>query len=201
MNFKFWFINEEAATGDVPGLDNLLLQIEKNHKISDSLKDKIKQFINNSGAPRIEISNINMALGASLYDRVIINSSVFFGDLAHILYVVFHEIAHQYQYKKHGFASMFAYFKDELTTQDAVKILRKIENIADNYAIKKLRKIQSDGETIDVSKLYGYYAKMSDNTLAGYIKMIKKTLKGEDVTSPEKISQTLYNVIAPRAKD
>jgi hypothetical protein len=199
MEFKFWFIKEETAPTSVEGLDNLIQQIKKSHpKIQDSLINHIKQFILNSGTPKIEISNLRMALGASLKDRVIINSSVFSQSLSHILYVVFHEIAHQYQYKKHGFAEMFAYFKDEISTSEAVKILRKAENIADNYAIRKLKKLQKEGEQLDASKLYGYYAQMSDSMLANYIQMVKQELKGDDVSNPEKISQRLWNIIRPR---
>jgi len=197
MGFKNWFINEEAEPGNIPGLDNLILQLKKHHNIADSLADKIKQFIINSGTPKIEIANLNMALGASLHDRVIINSSVFSRELSHILYVVFHEIAHQYQYKKHGFVEMFKYFEDELQTHEAVKILRKAENIADNYAIRKLKKLQKEGEKIITSGLYGFYAKMPDSSLASYIKMVKNNLKSDDVRNPEKISSTLWNLIKP----
>jgi RNA recognition motif-containing protein len=199
MEFKHWFINEENAPTSVEGLDNLIQQIKKSHpQIQESLINHIKQFIINSGTPKIEISNIRMALGASLKDRVIINSSVFSQSLSHILYVVFHEIAHQYQYKKHGFAEMFAYFKDQISTSEAVKILRTAENIADNYAIRKLKKLQKEGEQLDASGLYGYYAQMSDSILANYIQMVKQELKGDDVSNPEKISQRLWNIIRPR---
>jgi hypothetical protein len=93
---------------------------------------------------------------------------------------------------------MFAYFKDQISTSEAVKILRTAENIADNYAIRKLKKLQKDGEQLDASGLYGYYAQMSDSMLANYIQMVKQELKGDDVSNPEKISQRLWNIIRPR---
>lgn len=205
MEFKHWLINEEEIINDqkIDGLDNLIQQIKKTHPdASNNLIELIKEFITKSGVPKIEISNISMALGASLHDKVIINTSVFNSSLKHILYVVFHEIAHQYQYKKHGFAEMFAYFNDEHKLEDAVKLLRKTENITDKYALAKINQIktilQNKGENLDTSGLYGYYAHMPESMLANYIKMVKQKLKGDDVSNPEKISQTLFNIISPK---
>lgn len=199
MNFKEWLLTEDRNS--VQGLDQLIQNIKNRHpNISNNLINKIEEFIINSDIKRIQIAPLQMALGASLLDRVIINSSVFHNNLPTILYVIFHEIAHQYQYKKHGFANMFKYFQDDLNIRDAVKILRKGEVIADNYAIRKLQRLKLDGENIDTSILRSYYKAMSDSTLANYISMVKKTLKGENAKDPKHISNTLYNLVMPNAE-
>lgn len=204
MKFKSWLYNEEEVeiAKPVEGLDNLIQQIKKTHpNTSNNLTELIKDFIVKSQVPKIEITNLSMALGASLNDRVIISSSVLNGSIQHILYVIFHEIAHQYQYKKHGFAEMFAYFKDDYKLDDAVELLRKVENITDRFAISKINQIkkilQEKGENLDTSGIHGYYKSIPHNMIANYIKMVKQKLKGDDVTNPEKISSTLWNIIKP----
>lgn len=198
MQFKTWLINEEIR--NVDGLDDVIERIKSRHpNIQDSLVAKIKEFVAESGVKKIQIKQFALpALGASLIDRVLLNTNVLNSNLSFILYVLFHEIAHQYQYKKYGFGAMWLYFNDDITAQEAIKKLRRIENVADTYAIRKLKKIQASGEKIDASGLHGYYASMPDSNIISYINLIKKMLKDAGSKDPNKISEALYNLVMTR---
>ena len=81
----------------------------------------------------------------SLTDNVILNKSVFNSDLYKFIFVLFHEIAHQYQYRKYGIERMYALYNGKLPINDAVEWLRYTESVADQFAIRKCRELQKMG--------------------------------------------------------
>jgi len=193
MKFKYWFLTEDSKK--IPGLDTLIQHLKSSHpEVEDSLIQHIKDFIVNSGTPEIKIESFGPALAASLKDRVILNPSLFDYDLSFLLYVIFHEIAHQYQYQKHGFHNMWAYFKNEISTKDAVKVIRRIERVADQYAIGKLKQLQNKfNQKIDTSRLRSHYESMPDSMIASYLNVMKNQMKHEFFTHQDVVATNLYN--------
>jgi len=197
MDFSSWLINEE--TKSVTGLDKLIEQIKSRYPLSPELTREIKKFVIECNIKHIETQPMTFALGAALLDRVIINQAVLQYPLAKLLYVIFHECAHQYQYKKHGHTKMFKYFNNQLSEQEAVKFLRWKETIADNYAISKLKSIKKlvpDSE-FKTQSLYPMYKGISDQSLLSWIRTAKSKLKEKNEINPEEISSVIYNFILP----
>jgi len=97
----------EARRNDnetVRGLNTFLSRINKTFPgtPSDMLLD-IKNFIDASRCPEIAFEPLRGgALGISLSDKCVISTSALGVNLHRTLYVIFHEVAHQYQYSKHG---------------------------------------------------------------------------------------------------
>ena len=194
MDFKFWLLNEEVNPTE--GLDEIIRLIKTRYPtVADSLLEKVKQFIQSSGANKIQAVTMSGALGAALYNKILISNYVFSHSLPFIIYVLFHESAHHYQYKRFGFVEMTKYFHKEINTEEAVQFLRRKETVADNLAIIKLKQLKNSGENIDITEIRPLYKGISDNTLKSYINQVRDILKERNEKDPVTISETLYNLI------
>jgi hypothetical protein len=98
INLKYFIESNNVVSGIEVFLKNLITAYPslENHI------DIIKKFIEKSGCKKISIRPFKIgALGMSLSNGVVLNpTSVYAKSIEHTLYVLFHEIAHQYQYKK-----------------------------------------------------------------------------------------------------
>ena len=88
--------------------------------------------INKSPTPKISITNSRQVCGASLTNNVIISSDMFDLLLYKFIYVLFHEIAHQYQYKKYGKSLIFDLNKNGFNEGVLDRII-EIEKVADRF--------------------------------------------------------------------
>ena len=191
MDFKFWLLNEEE--NQVEGLDKVIDLIKTRHPtVADSLLEKVKQFIQLSGLKKIQIVDMT-AYGAALYDKIIINNNVFSMSLELIIYTLFHETAHQYQFKKYGFTELTKFAHREMDVKQAVQFLRKTENIADNFAIRKIQQLKNSGENIDF-KIRPFYKDIPDSILEGLISSIRRELEDRDETDPIAYAEAIYNI-------
>lgn len=179
------------------GLDEFMSKINERYPDSVYAMNTIADFIRKSGCQKIEFIKFKYpALGAALHDRVILNSELLNYNFTYFLYAVFHEIAHQYQYKKYGIDKMYGAYVGEISVKDAAKFMKYVENVADEFAIRKLREIvKLHGEHI---KLHVNLIKKNyentplsqfENLIISFIEIIKDS----NITNKEEISEILYN--------
>ncbi len=125
------------------GLDEFLYGIHLNRlDISNKLLTEIGEFIIESGCKRIGFEYMsNRALGISKTDKCVISTKLLDLPIEYLVYVILHEVSHQYQYTKHGKDIALDVYLDNLNIDKAAQKLLTIEQIADRLAILKLNKL------------------------------------------------------------
>jgi hypothetical protein len=198
----FKLLNEETG-----GLDMFVDQIVEKFPETEGYRDVIKSNIEKSGCQNIGFEPMSMANGLSLHNKVVISSGLLEDGfkpnpnaLADLMFVIFHEIAHQHQYNKYSKELIYDMYTGELETDGAVGFLRYIENVADQFALRKCRQLQSmgvipaDQEVRDTGGYDNYTDKMFEN----YLNMLKGRVQKAGITDPEDISELIYNMIKPK---
>ncbi len=111
---------------ETEGIPSFLNELSNSFSISDELKDEVVRFIEESNCKKLEFSNFKMpVLGLALHNIVLINKQVLSRNLEFALFVIFHEIAHQYQFKKYGDDIMYQCYLGDLTIEDASQVYEK----------------------------------------------------------------------------
>jgi hypothetical protein len=196
--------NESSSEGNVvntrtvSGLDELINKIrEKNENLTPTLEKSIREFVVNSGYPKIEIMPM-YAHGMALHDKVVISESVINNrDIAFVLYVLFHEIVHSYQYKKYGAEVLYKILDTLDTTDEDINFIRKIENVADRFSIWLVRAIAKK-EKFNVSNIHPLYKTVSKSMLkASIVRFATELNKHKDLTLEQK-SEAMYNLIVKK---
>ena len=184
------------------GLGGFLFQLTEAHPELEPHIGIIKKFILDSGCRKIEIREIKLnALGASLSSGVIIDPSVLRSLKERTLYTVFHEIVHQYQYRKYGEDVVENLFLANDNEDDAVTFLRKTELVADRYAIKKCRELAKLG-VLDPRFIpkYGNYKHYSRGQFRTYLNTFRDICRKNNITDHKKVAEMFYNFITTGGK-
>lgn len=181
------------------GLDIFVEQMNDAYPDSIYAMDTIVDFIRKSGCQKIEILDFkHPAYGAALHDRVIINKLVLNRDLTTFLYVVFHEIAHQYQYKKYGIDKMYGCYTGDISIEEGAEFMKYVENVADEFAVRKIRqldKLYKDRLNLKVDKIVKAYQNSTTTQFEGLIRHIIKLIRDNNYNDKEEISEIMYNYI------
>jgi hypothetical protein len=185
-------ITEETAN-----IDSFLNKIIARYPQTEKFIGDIKSFIENSDCKKVEVAKFKYpALGLALHNGVLFNEVVFNQPLPNFLFIIFHEIAHQYQYKKYGDDKMYEFYLGEIDVKDAAIAMKEIEMIADEFASRKVR---------EFVKL-GFISQPNNSALLQYknvplphfealISQTKQTIKDKGVSSFDDIADIFYNMI------
>ena len=198
----FKLLNEETG-----GMDIFIDQIVNRFPELGEHKDIIKSNIEKSGCQNIGFERMTMGTGLALHNRVVIASSLLDDGirpnknaLADLMYIIFHEIAHQHQYNKYSKELIYDMYTGGIETEGAIKFLRYIENVADQFSLRKCRELQSMGVIPADQKVRdtGGYDHYSDKMFEDYLNMLKTKVQKAGITDPEDISELIYNLIKPK---
>jgi len=183
------FINE-ALTEPTEGLDTFIESMIDIYPKLESYRDRIEDFINKSDCKKIRFEHFYSAAGFSLFDGVIINSAVLhqFSETK-FLYALFHEIAHQYQYKKYGEKKMYEFYIGEVPIEELAKFMQLIEKTADKFAIGKLKQLGFGWSG------KGVYEDVPLSHFIKFIAQIREKIKTEGITDYRNVSKFMYNYI------
>lgn len=195
-NYSLSLIYESLYNdGGVKGLGEFLYLLTENHPSLVPHLALVKDFIVRSGCPEIKIMPLRMGLGASLRNFVLINPALLKSPLEFCLYGLFHEIAHQYQYKKYGDRISEIFLTDKNRKQNAL-FLRKIELGADSYALKKCRDLARQG-VLDGNKIReaGVYSSFEQKDFEDYLKSFRKVIKLYKVSDVSEMDEIFYEYI------
>lgn len=190
-------LSEQVTTTE--GMEDLMdILLRKFPQIGD-FKDTIETFISNSGCPKIEINGFKLpAAGLALHDKVVYNTTFINSNLplGRMLYIIFHEMAHQYQYKKYGRDKMYELYNGVLPIDEAVQFLRYTENVADEFAIRKCRELYKLGlRDMGGIPKDGMYKFVPDIQLKSILVKFRNTIRNHNLEDNERISEILYNNI------
>lgn len=183
----------EIITEQVEGLDEFKDVTLSIHPEVVEYWDVIENFIRLSGVKKIEVEPIRVGVAVSLISGIIFNKSAFQQPLPHFLFTIFHELAHQYQYRKYGKEKMLKLYTSEMSIEDAAKFMKEIEEVADELATRKLRELQKYGYLEDVNIPKGFYKQLSLKSFENTIKYLKSQVEESGLTSPDEISDLFYN--------
>lgn len=181
--------------GQVRGLDEFITRLVEKHPSLQNHQQILKDFIINSGVPEIKIMPLKMALGAALTQFVLISPTMLSLPLENCLYGLFHEVAHQYQYKKYGDKLSYI-FLDFNNLKESAQFLKKIENTADNFALRKCRELAQKG-IIQMDKVLkvGHYSHFTDKDFEWYLRKIQNMLKEKSINNLKDMDDMLYEFI------
>lgn len=181
------------------GLDAFLNKVVEKYPESKDHINVIKEFILNSNCKKIEIGKVNGAYGVSLSDRVLISDICFNQTFQMFLFILFHEIAHQYQYKKYGEEKMYEVYLGDLSMEEAAKWMKQIEIVADEFAGRKVRELRNLGAIPKDTKLFqSFYMNIPTEHFVNLISKVKAELKKQNITDPSEVSEIIYNWVRPR---
>jgi hypothetical protein len=196
-------LNEETG-----GLDLFIDQMVNRFPQLGDYQNIIKRNIENSNCQNISFEPMTFSSGLALHNKVVINVALlgygkvfnYVPSISNLLYVIFHEIAHQHQYNKYSKELIYDIYTGELETEGAIKFLRYIENVADQFSMRKCRELQklnvipANEKVVDVGGYDNYTDKMFEN----YLNMLKDKVQKAGITDPEDISELIYNMIKPK---
>jgi hypothetical protein len=170
----------------------------------EELKAEIQRVFNETNTKNIKFDTFNIAaLGLSTPDGVILNSNILRRGFYEVLFILFHELAHQYQYKKYGDKAMLDIYFDEMSLEDAAKFMLDVEHVADEYGARKLKQIirrglipNRFGDINDNTiKRYKGYTNINERSLMGMISHTKDLMRKNNITNHEQVSEFMYNLI------
>jgi hypothetical protein len=180
------------------GFDEFAVEVSEKYPDSVYLLRFISDFVKKSGCQKIDIEPLKYgAFGLSLVDRVVINKKSLELPLSNFLYTLFHEVAHQYQYKKYGIDKMYGIYTGDVSVDEGAKFMKYVENVADDFAIRKLREINKlfDDKIKINANINKIYEKIPIDYYKNLINIFIKKIKDGNYSSKEDISEILYNYV------
>lgn len=181
---------------ETEGIGSFIDKIESKFELSKELREFLMNFIVNSDCKKIEFSRFNNgALGIALHDGVLINEVGLDRGLDFLLFLIFHEVAHQYQFKKYGDEKMYECYIGDMSIDDAAKFMKQTEEVADNLAYRKIRVLQKKN-LINLDFVPPQvYKNVSINQIKVMVNSFRDQIKQKGITSSEKISEYFYNMV------
>ena len=183
----------KLLTEQIEGLDEFKLKSLEFYPEIIEYWDIIENHIRESGVKKIEVSKLRMGMAVALINGIIFSETVFRQPLPLFLFSVFHEFAHQYQFKKYGKEKMLKLYTNEMSIEEGAKFMKEMELVADEFATRKLRELQKYGFLRNISLPSGFYKQMPLTTFEKTIEYLKSQIKDLGLTSPDEISNVFYN--------
>lgn len=180
---------------EVKGINIFFDEIKKYHQLDERLEDFLKKFIEESECKQIRFSGFNVpSLGLSLKTGVLMNKDVLDKPLPMLIFVILHEVAHQYQFKKYGAEVMYECYVGDISNRQAADFMRKTEIVADEFATRKVRQLQKMGYFEGFTPP-SVYKNMPMYQIEMMVNQFRMMVKMKNISSPEEISEFFYNMV------
>ena len=176
-------------------VDMFLDEITSVHTMSDELRDFVKNFINDSNCERIDFANIKMAgaMGVAIKSGVLINKIALKRSLPFLLFLIFHEIAHQYHFKKYG-NIMYKCYIGDISEMEAAEFMKHTEEVADDFASRKIRELQKLN-LIDNFNPVQIHRNLPIQQVLMMVSRYREDMRMNNIDTPEKVSEYFYNIV------
>jgi len=165
--------------------------------IKKSVLKDIESFIIESKCIEIKLEKLSeKAAGISKTDECIISTIVFRFPIEYMLYMILHEISHQYQYKKYGKNLVLDVYLNETPLQEATEKLLAIEKVADRFSLMKMKQIFKNNNVISQINPVPRYLNMTDLTkMKEHVQSMRDDVTKLNLETIEDINNYLYNKI------
>ena len=195
-------INLIEATG---GLDSFVNRITEKF-FNDDIEGDYKEFqellktsIEKSGCEQIDFGVFKYPAGGVAYlTNVVINEKLLDLNMGVLIYAIFHEIGHQYQFKKYGDDVVYKIYSGEIELPEAIQIIRKFETVADEYGLRKVKEFIKRGFVKPNDLPKAVYKNINDKQMGSIINDMKKVVSGFEDKSRESIALNLYNFVVSK---
>lgn len=182
----------------VKNLDRFINKIQcSRNRITDSAVKELRNFIYNSNCGKVRFEEMSMkAMGISKTDECVLNIKVLEIYTEYMLYIILHEISHQYQYKKYGKDLVLDIYTDSLKIELAVEKLLWLESVADRLAIKKMKSIFNTLGKKPIEIKPRYLNLTDTDYLKSHIVKIREDVKKLGLETIEDINNHIHNNIS-----
>lgn len=138
----------------------------------------------------------NRSLGISKTDKCVISTKVLVLPIEYLLYIILHEVSHQYQYKKYGKDLVLDVYLDDLDLESAALKLLSIEKIADRLAIKKLKEILKTNKLESTQPVKPRYLEVEETSqIKNHIYKIRSGVRDKNLKTIEDINNYILDSI------
>ena len=177
-------------------VDGFLDEISSVYDMSDELRDFVKKFITESNCERIDFANFKMvgAMGLAIKSGVLINKIALTRSLPFLLFIIFHEIAHQYQFKKYGVDIMYNCYIGDISEMEAAEFMKHTEEVADDFASRKIRELQKLN-LIDNFNPVQIHRNLPIQQVLMMVSRYREDMRMNNIDTPEKVSEYFYNIV------
>jgi hypothetical protein len=182
------------------GLDEFLETLKNELKLSDELIDEVKSIFEKTDCKKVSFEILSGPDGLALHNKLVINPQILKKYTpVQALFIIFHELAHQYQFKKYGAEKMMGLYLNEITLDDAAEAMAKYEAVADEFGVRKVRELKQKG-LIDSKHppLKGYGNNPSPSRFKYMLHTIRTELTRSGVDNIDKAAEYIYNMVKPR---
>ena len=158
--------------------------------ICENIIVALSDFIVSSGCPAIEFRRMsNRAMGISKTDVCILSLDLLTIPDEYALYIILHEVSHQYQYKKYGKDIILDVYLDSTDLEIAAKKLLAVEQVADRLAITKLNKVLKENGIQLAQPIISRYLGLTDLTqIKNHLSKIRNEVSERGLTTIEEIN-------------
>jgi len=182
------------------GLDEFLETLKNELKLSDELIDEVKSIFEKTDCKKVSFENLSGPDGLALHNKLVINPQIlkkYTPDQA--LFIIFHELAHQYQFKKYGAEKMMGLYLNKVPLDDAAEAMAKYEAVADEFGVRKVRELKQKG-LLDSKypPIKGYGNNPSASRFKYMLYTIRTELTRKGVDNIDKAAEYIYNMVKPR---
>ena len=133
-------------------------------------------------------------MGLALESGVLINSVALNHPLPFLLFLIFHEVAHQYQFKKYGEDVMYDCYLGEISEREAAEFMKHTEEVADDFAFRKIRQLQK----LNLIEPYTppqMYKNVPIQQITMMVNNYRNDMRRKNIDSPKKVSEYFYNIV------
>jgi hypothetical protein len=179
------------------GLDEFLETLKTELKLSDELIDEVKTIFEKTDCQKVSFEILSGADGLAVHNKLVINPQILKKyNPTQALFIIFHELAHQYQFKKYGAEKMMGLYLNEVPLDDAAEAMAKYEAVADEFGVRKVRELQQKG-LLDSkhSPLKGYGNNPSAFRFKYMLRTIRTELNRSGVDNIDKAAEYIYNMV------
>jgi hypothetical protein len=124
------------------GLKQLITTIKDKYNTSTDSLNYLEDVVIKSKCKKIEIVNFKYPVGGMcLHDSLLLNKSIFTEDYVEMLFCLFHELTHIYQFNKYGAEKMYGLLDINTDVNKLANWLKSIELTADEMGKRQLQKM------------------------------------------------------------
>jgi hypothetical protein len=174
------------------GIDVFLEKVIQRYPEVSEFVDALKHDIEKCGVKKISLESTLKSSGVSHPDFIYISNQVLNYNLSSFIFVLFHEILHQYQYKKYGVKYVLSTYVDDMNEDETIKRLFEIEKVADRFGKAMVSKYYRLGYLSSRYVLPSPYNEYSIPFLKQELKQIKKELVG--ITDPMEAANKILQI-------
>lgn len=178
------------------GLDDFITMLKSGFNLSDELTEEIKLMFEKANCKKVSFEELDRAMGLSLHNKLVFNPQVLNERLPQALFIIFHELAHQYQFKKYGAKEMMDVYIGKTSLDHGALAMSQYEAVADEFAMRKLRQLKNRGlidyQPHQARRAYGNNP--SPRLFRTMLNNIRDALKSVGADNIEKAAEYIYNM-------